>query len=171
MSASAGSTEDALTADRLGLSMTPPSLVAGGAHEAGDAEVVGSIATPPSRNVRRADGSSDKGRSFGESRGESSPLRAAGSGAGVSEEKPIASEVPYNTGNLRLEVTRGAAWDGGRPRWANDEVRGLVVDEGQKGTIRGSKVVQDGGLQVALPVRSVAREVQAQTARAERNPS
>ncbi len=61
--------------------------------------------------------------------------------------------------------------NGGRPRWANDEVWGLVVDEGQKGTIRGSNVVQDGGLQVTLPVRGVAREVQAQAARAERNAS
>jgi hypothetical protein len=31
--------------------------------------------------------------------------------------------------------------NGGRPRWANDEVWGLVVDEGQIATIMGIKVV------------------------------
>ena len=40
-----------------------------------------------------------------------------------------------------------------------------------KVTIGGSKVVQGRGLQVALPMRGVAREVEAQTARTERNPS
>ena len=75
----------------------------------------------------------------------------------MTEEKPIASEVPYNTGNRGLEVTRGAACE--RRKATNDEVWGLVVDEGLKGTTRGSKSVQGRGLQVALPMRGVAREV------------